>query len=346
MLSAFFFYCVSKGTSYSNQRKYGQLSFVCIFLFAFFRYNIGSDYPSYWNIMTDPSYNREEFEFISGAVIKLAYNIHFPPLAFVFFASLSLFCYKRVIVKYSSFQSLSWYFYFSFPLLFLNDCSTIRQAGAMGMFFMTFYFVDAKKMIGAVICVVLAIGFHRSGLMAVILLFLPLIKNFGLKTNITIFACSFLTGKGAEIIISHYFSNFEVAYRFLQYADKELDGFKIFQYVLFLINFFNLLFYERLTKIRQQNQLYISLVNIGLCFFNIFAFEPVTAQRLCTFFLLFEILLVTDYRYILSKYTKSIRFSTLLLFSSMFLLQIMLVFSYIRAGMQVLTPYDIWLFHI
>lgn len=352
VLAFIFLYLVDKSSSDAKQKKYGQIAFWIIYLFAFFRYFIGNDYPTYWNVVTDPSYNREEYEFLSGAIIKFVYRIQFPPLVFVVFSTISLFCYRKVLSKYSTCQAISWFFYFTFPLLFFQDCSTIRQSAAMGFFFLTFYYLDLKKYIPAILCIILSFSFHRSGLAAMFLLLLPVINKVDRKWNIIFLVFSFFTGKIVERLIIYYLASWGIADRFLYYVDLEMGGFNVFQYLLYGINILNLLFYKKLIRIKPGNCLYITLVNFGLCFFNVFQFESQTAMRLAAFFLLFELLVIPDFRYILTRFTKSLKTSSLLMLFVMFLIQIAMVFIYIKAynnkvlDYPVYVPYRTWLFYI
>lgn len=351
LIAFVFLVLVSKGANKAKMRKCGQIAFVIIYLFAILRYNIGNDYRAYWLMVTEP-FREDDLELLSGGIIELVYHLKFPPLVYIFFATISLFSYRYVLVRYSSNQALSWYFYFTFPLLFFQDCSTLRQAGAMGLFFLAFAMMDNKKYINALILVILAVLFHNSAYACILILGLPLYKKWGLKINIVLLIGSFFAGKFVEGFILSYFEGWGVAERFLYYVNQKMDGFNSFQYVLLVLNIINLLFYKPLCKINPRNALYITLVNIGICLYNIFQIESQTAIRLACFFLLFELIIVPYYVDLMKMIGLPKIGAMIVLWSVMFALQLMIVVIYINAYNKgvlesaVYTPYQIWLFHI
>lgn len=354
MIGGVFFYLINNSTvpSQGNKSKYGFIAFTIIYLFAIFRYNIGDDYGRYWDMVSTGELLRPNFEPLSGAIINYVYKLHFPPLLFFIFSTLSLVCYYFVISKYSSNRVLSLYFYFTFPLLFFQDCSTIRQSGAMAFFVLTFFFVDNKKSLKALFCVVLAYMMQRSGIIAIVLFMIPLFAKVSLKWNVILFIFSFFLGMTARTLLESYLGNLEIAAQVLDYVNRDMGGFNTFQYVLYGINVLNFLSYKQLCKISSRNALYITLVNLGMVLYNIFMFESQTATRIVAFFLLFEMILIPDYRFVLKRITGSVKSSTALIFSVMLALQIMIVVIYIKAyngrvlDTPVYTPYETWLNHI
>ncbi len=352
-----FYVLIQNSNNRGRQIKNGEIAFLYVYLFAIFRYGIGSDYMGYWNAVAGVSDERT-YEFFSGIIMNFVTNVKFPPLLFFIFSTISLFSYRFVINKYSNNRVLSWYFYFTFPALFLQDCSTLRNSAAMACFFMAFAFAENGKMWKCLICIVCAPLFHDSGYISLLILFLPLLKKLNgkldiiFKLNVIVFIASFFAGAIVERIISSYLGGLQLVDHFLYYVETEASGLKAFQYVFYLINILNLLLYKSLVKMNFTNYIYITLVNVGLCLYNIFSIEPITAIRLCCYFFLFQILIIPSYRDVFVKFLgsklKSNVFFVVLMFSLQLAMVIRYLYSYNHGGMDTLdiAPYRLWLFHI
>lgn len=342
----------NRSTNKRSNEKYGQIAFLIIYLFAFFRYDFGNDYKSYWQMFIGNGQERK-LEPISGAIIDLVSFLQFPPLGFIIFSTISLLCYRYVIKKYSSSQTLSWYFYFTFPPLFFQDCSTLRQAGAMGLFFVAFSFIQNRKYFVSFCLILLAISFHYSSVIGLLILLTSLFKKFSRKLNATLFILSFFVGKILERLVSILVigSDNLFANKLEWYINADFSGNSTFQYVLYMFNLLNLLYWKELNKMDPYAKLYITLINIGFILYNVFQFETQTATRFMAFFVLFGTLLIPAYRDLLSMSLKR-PISHAFLCSIMFLLQMILVSLYINAyNSRILDnpayiPYQFWFNHI
>ena len=325
-------------------RKYGNIAFLLIYLFAIFRYDIGSDYHAYWQMVTVGSDKTREL--LSGFIIDFVSYVEFPPLIFIIFSTISLLSYKTVIDKYSSLRALSWYFYFSFPVLFLQDCSTIRNSAAMAFFFLAFVFADKGEYLKAVVCMAISPLFHDTGYISFGFLFLPLVKRIDLKLNILFFVASFFAGSLVEKLVVSYLAGLGVGDHFMRYVSAESGGLNSLQIVFYFINISNLLFYKKLTKGYPSNALMITLANFGMCLYNILRIEPISAIRFYCYFIFFEAILIPYYRNIFARFVSSKSFANLVLVILMFSLQLMMVIRYISVNNSDLAPYRVWLNYI
>lgn len=347
-----FFILSTRSWHHELRKEYGFYAFLMIYVFAIFRFNIGNDYPEYWNIVSTAPSDRDYFEPLSGGIINLVRLVDFPPLVFIIFSSISLFSYKYVIEKCSDDPVMSWYFYFAYPMLFFQDCSTIRQAGAMGLFFLAFYFVDQGKAWKSFGCLLIAVLFHKSALICFLIFFLPLFKRIGLKQNVVFFIMTFFAGNLIEIVVVNYLSSLPIAANFLYYLNQEFGGLNLFSYVMYFINIINFLLYRQLVEDNARNRYLITLVNVGLCLFNLFLIESQTAIRFANFFMLFELLLIPSYLNILSNFIGSRHKANLMVVSVLLMLQLTMVIIYIRAynnqllDLPVYVPYETWLNHL
>lgn len=354
LIAFVFLYLINRSTDKRLNEKYGQIAFLIIYAFAFFRYDFGNDYRAYWNLAEGRMGGEMEdyvkpLEIISYAIVKFVSVIHFPPLLFMIFSTICLFSYRFVIKRYSSCQAFSWYFYFTFPLLFFQDCSTVRQSGAMAMFFLAYPFLDNGKWFKSIVFFTIGVMFHQSALFCFVLLLLPLYKKIGFMSNIVLLLMSLVGGKVVEILITDYLASLGIVDGLDFYLNNKFDGYNTFQYVLYAIAVINMLFYKKLSIVNCKNVEYITLVNIGICMYNLFSFETQTAIRSCAFFLLFQLLLIPSYRYVIGGGVKIANFTILFV---MFLLQLMVVSIYISAynnrilENSVYSPYKFWFNYI
>lgn len=333
-----------------NSKKSSGLCFLVIYLFAFFRYEIGYDYTTYWNIVTNVGEARDDFEPLSQIIITFVKDIGFPPLVFIIYSTISLLSYKKVIERYSTLPALSWYFYFSYPMFFIQDCSTIRQSAAMGLFFLTYMYIDIGHTKKALLTTLIASFMHSSGISALLLFFTPICKKISLKSNIIMLCASFFAGKVILTVITQYLAGVAMVQRFLYYTELDMDGFVIFQYIMYAIVLVNFVFYNKLILIDKRNALYITFVNAGLCFYNLFLFESQTAIRMANFFMLFELFILPSYIPVLRHVIKEQRTIKCLLFTAMFTLQLLMVCTYIKGynnrtvDRGTYVPYKTWLF--
>lgn len=349
----FFVFLVLVNNS-DNSRKRGVSESVCfylIFLFAALRYGIGNDFMTYWED-GEVGNSTRNYELLSGAIIDFAYRIHFPPFIFIAFAAISLVGYRSVIKTESTNPPLSWYMYFTYPLFFFQDCSSVRQAGAMGLFFLAYSYLGKDKQIKAVLCLLLSVLFHTSAVIGFLILFRPLIKRIDVRLSIVMIILSVFAGRVIESIVMGFFGNTFLGEKFEYYLQGDNPGFNTMQYVIYGILLLNIIFYKRLIEDNENNKLLINLYTLGVILYHSFSIEPITAIRFSTFFFMFEILLIPSFKNVIARMFQSKPLANGLITVLMFSLQLTIIYIYIRAynsGIMerpVYVPYETWINHI
>lgn len=338
----------------NSAHNHSKKIFYIIFLFAICRYNIGYDYPGYWSLIKDCDIER--FEPLSKLILLLSHLLDFPPLAFAIFSSISLFCINYVLDKHSSDKSLSLVFYFSFPLLFLQDLSTIRQAAAMGVIFLMGSLWIQGKRLYSLFCLFIATLLHNSAIVGCIFFVNPLLSRQSKYLHFIIFVLSFLPIQTLifNLIVS-LFPESTAVNRLISYVNLETASLNSFQYIFYAINLINLMFYDRLSRISYDNITYISIVNIGVILFNLFSFEPQTAIRICLLFFIWQVVLIPSYKILVSQFinkNNSIKYCEHLATNIIMLICFTLFFIYLyiyyksyNAKIILLPtyfPYDFW----
>ena len=286
----------------SNGRKQKKLVglFLFAFIFAAIRYGIGYDYYSYKHVIDGNSYDYEleRLEILPRYLAIISGKIHFQ-IFFAVCSFLTIYPVYFVSRKLSINPLKSFVVYLLFPLFFLEGLGVIRNAVAYSLVLLMFYYISKKRYFYSLLLWGLSIGFHSSAIVAVLLY--PLFFSFHKRSlHFVLYLFSFMLAVYIMPILISIAPNIPVATKVLSNVDKEMasTGGLLF-YVVNGIAIFHFLCWNKLLIADQRNKIYLSLVNVGICFWNVFlSLDPTTAQRLSLFFLLFLILVAPYYKYI------------------------------------------------
>lgn len=141
------------------------LLYPCIILFfvAVFRFDIGYDYPNYYNLI-GPSFDQVEFERIEPLaqwIVKIVRYVGEPWLLFVLFGIPTYLLAFWACSKTGHFQLAFWTYIF---LFLLDSFSTIRQAAAIALIMWAIIYMKEKKIVLYVVACITASLFHSSAL--------------------------------------------------------------------------------------------------------------------------------------------------------------------------------------
>jgi len=317
LIACVFLYC-----NYTNSRYSSKLIFISLLTFSVLRYDVGWDYTAYRTVIESGFDNivDSRYEFFSKYIFLIGSYLNFYPIVFAIFSFLTLRIVYTSINKYSINPVLSWLVFYSFPLFFFASLSTIRQSLATMLIFYSYKYVIEKKYIKFFIILIVAMSFHISSIVGVLLLPI-IIFPISKLTNIILFIGSFYVSK--IILLFMINSDFVFLRVFQNYIGYEEAKPELISYLYYGFGIFNLLYYNKLSKINPQNKVIISLINIGLVLFNILSFEPITSLRVSAFFLIFLIYLIPYYVEIFNKQSralvKNILVMSFLSLSSMYL---------------------------
>lgn len=299
--------CSAKG----NQSQRLRALFVFVFLFAAIRYGIGYDYFSYKFIIegNGQDYQLERWEILPRFLAVISGKVHYQ-LFFAISSFLTIYPVYFVSKKLSIDPLKSFFVYLMFPLFFLDGLGVMRNAVAYSIVFLMFYQLYRRKYIYSVAFWLLAIGFHTSAVVAVLVY--PLYFFFHNRSlNVVLYIVSFIISASIIPLIESISPNNALLIKFLDNVDKDITSFGgIFFYIINGIAIFHLFCWKKLSAILPQNKIYLTMINMGVCLWNIFlSIDPTTAQRLSLFFLLFLVLLIPSYKLISIANRKVIGFA-------------------------------------
>ena len=336
-----FLFCHLSKTKYSSKSIY-----LTLFIFSAFRYDIGWDYTAYVLEIESghDSIIDSRFELLNKYILLIGSYLNFYPIVFAIYSFLGLKILYLSINKNSSNRILSWLVFYSMPFFFFASLSTIRQSLAMILVFYSYQFIIEKKYIYFFCVISIASLFHLSALLGFLLL--PfIIFPIGKLTNFILFLGSFFAGE----ILLNFITGSDLFFleRIKLYMSKGQAKPELINYLYYAFGVFNLLFYDKLVRINSQNKVLITLINIGLVFLNLLAFEPITSLRVSSIFLMFLIYLVPYYVKIFSK--ESVKFVNNILVLGFISLSFFYIFIYINAYNNGLLekvsflPYKSWI---
>ncbi|MBF2708208.1 EpsG family protein [Flavobacterium soyangense] len=338
---------------YYKIQESSKIIYFTLLLFSCLRYDVGWDYDMYvWEIGKGYDLLIEgRFEPLSKVIFIIASELNFYPIAFIFFAWLTLRLVSLSIDKYSVNPTISWLVFYSFPLFFFASLSTIRQSLATALILYSYQFAVERKIVKFLLIIMVAFLFHTSAISGLIIL--PLLYlNVSKKGNYILFISSFfLSIIIKKIILSSFINELSVISRLQEfYIDADTASPTKLQYLYYIIAVVNLIYYDKLVALNSLNKQIISITTFGIFFFNVFSFEPISASRISAFFLLFWIYLIPYYSKIFSiRYGKIIQhiIFTLLLSLSFYYLS-MYVSSYQNNIQEKVSflPYKFWFFNL
>ena len=275
--------------------------FWVLFLFAAVRYGIGYDYYAYKKSVLHQvaDYTMERYEPLSRLLIDIGYHTHYQ-LFFILCSILTLFPLYKACLKLSINPAFSLIIYFLFPLYYLESLSIVRNAIAYSLVLYVFVLLNQKKLTSSIILLIIAILFHKSAIIGVCIYPLFYI-NITKRINILLFIASFVLSNIVIGFIGDYASIIPFLTDVERYAEHARSEGGTMTYIINGLNIYNFIVWDRMCKMSKLNSKYLLFTNFGCCIWNIFLpIDSTLALRLSSFFVIYIIFLVPQYKYLYS----------------------------------------------
>lgn len=285
-----------------------------ILIFTCLRYDIGYDYPAYKEAIL--GYNTHEYErygeicqfLINITRIIGNYQFFFIFSALLTYIPLTYFCYKL-----SRDSVLSLFIYIFYPFMFLESMSAVRNFIAISLVMTATVCVVNKKNWLALLCMALAYNFHNSALVA--LLIFPLYK---MKVNYYIVVFLWLASFVGAFYIENYLVslNSDIFYiqRVLSSMNMQWSGGKTMTYLVNIIGFFVIIYWNRIKSLRENNGGLLNIVIFGIIVWNLLEFDFITRARISMFFLTAMLIILPELQFVYIKKYRSITRKLIFLF--------------------------------
>lgn len=174
----FLFWGVSRT---NHSKKFFFISFILLFVFTAFRFDIGWDYHMYYALaggknyggLSMLSFHMSRMEPAITFLLNLSENLNYPQLFFVLTSFLILSGLTFVCFKLTKSPELALMFFLSYPHMYLDSLSIVRQWCAVAIVYMALVPLMKGRKSMFVLLVLLASTFHFTSLIFLGVLFVP-----------------------------------------------------------------------------------------------------------------------------------------------------------------------------
>lgn len=294
-----------------RNRTNSWLIYLVLLLFTILRYDVGWDYTMYVRDIENHALDR--YEPLSKMIFELASYLNFYPIAFIIFGFGILYLTKKNIDRFSTNTLISWVVFYAYPQFFFASLSTIRQSLAAAIIFYSYRYCKERKLYHFLACIAVATLCHSSGLAGLLLyllVFFPITK----KLNVIFFIISFFISRTIQDVVFPLIASQDFNEQIKFYLKMNTKAPTMLPFLIYLITVVNLIFYKKLISINSDNKIYIAITTAGACLYNILIFEPNTALRISSIFLIFWTFIFPSYITIFHHKFKGINTALIVLF--------------------------------
>jgi len=334
MLPYVFFYLVILFVGLWNTKKTNfkySILFFTVFIFSALRFDVGYDYENYFRIISNLALsNYTQFEPASRYIAEFSNYTGFVQLFFIFTSYIIIYGVHYVLKHYSKNYLVSLLAFISIPYFYLTSFSIIRQYCAIAVVFYGVKYIFQKKLLPYLAIVVLAMMFHYSAIIAIVIYFLNVI-NLSRFALVALVVTSFFT---THVLLDIIVQIPEYAF----YADYNTGSGIGMQLFLLLMSVVFILFFNALKSV--ESRFYCNVFIVGVCVYNAFIFIGEGAARVSYYFIIYLILLIPELEYKFKK--KQFYFMVILFSMSMYAISFYL--SYANPNKNPLVPYQVFWF--
>lgn len=309
IFTSYFYENIIKKLFYSQKNNEEKLNFfkissiIITILFLGLRYANGWDYMQYYytieNYLDTNIVSRGEFA--NNLLIYIARVLGSPVYFFLINAAIQIILISKTLLKYSDNFWLSFIFYITFPLFFLNSFSVIRMFTAISITFFGYKYIVERKPLRYLISVLIASGFHMTALVAILFYPLSLIKIKRVTVIISLILGTFVVSF-SNFIVTKYFPVYLV---YLNRTEIQ-EGTKAV-YIFLLIGLLVFVFLNRLVEDDFSSLFFL----FGLLIYIAFLGYGTVSHRLSLYGTIFSTLLVPK---IINIFPKKIKYLIIVFF--------------------------------
>lgn len=326
--------------------------FWMMLIFSAVRYNVGWDFPTYADLIEGrvKDYQFERMEWLSQSIMLLARNT-FTQLYFIVNSVIGMVCLYKVCNKYSRDPALSLFFFLTFSLFYLMTMNIIRNFVAILLVMYACRLLLEKKYLKYIFVIIIATGFHSSAVIGFILpivYYLVFKLRIGKWTNLFFFIASFFVGKIVLFVI-FIFSGNPLLSNIVYYIVNNTEGSgKYYQYIFYLLNLVFIFSWSKLIRADDMNRFWITLVNVGVCFWVALSFQYTLSIRMALFFTVWMIIILPSFIDSVSKkFRKLVKQCLILFFISLFFVNLFMLAKAYNSGELLqasFLPYKVFFF--
>lgn len=214
--------------------------------FSSFRYNAGSDYFSYLDIINT---NYRDVEISNLILMDISNFFNFPQFYFISTSFIYIISIIFALKKINALNYLTIFLFLFFLMSYITSFDIIRQMVATSLLFLSFSYLLNKKNYKSFFLILLAISFHKSAIIfivAILYYYLFARKEFKLYIYIFLPLIFFLFFDKIVYFIS---KNLNLYYHYFDVAVSNV-GYKSF--VIILIFYLILIFFAKIYSVKER----------------------------------------------------------------------------------------------
>lgn len=328
---------------------------VALTLMSAFRFQVGHDFESYYDIHSIKTWHLGEHDFIEPGytLISKFCSIIFPDnelsfqLLIAIFAIATMFLYYKVIDKYSKNKVLS--LAILFPMYYLNTVfGQIRYGIVLAICIYSFKYIKEKKLLKFLLATAIAFTFHFSAIFFIPIYFFAnielkdiwkiIVLVFSLIFGVVINPVDIIGFINSQFIHSNY-----LGYKVELYSNSSISIFTSSFIYICLIFIFMYVIYKR-SKCKDTNmRIMLNIFFWGIIFYILTNRFEIIAFRVSSYVFILEIILIPNIIYYIKGKYKLLKniFVAFVIFYSTYRLYVT-VFYWI----PVFIPMRSYIFHI
>lgn len=209
MIYTFIFFLLIILSKLFKKKYTNNICFIILFTFSAIRFDVGWDFQAYYSLATKFNYLKYSIfitkseillkmnqgwekelwlyfviEPLNKVLYKVGWFLKSPQLIMALYSLFILFLIKKGLDYKKKKDYEIWLFFYSFPLFYFRSINTIRQWLAISIIFFGYKYIEDRKRIKFILCVLITGLFHKTAFLLGILYF---ISYLNLKKGVLVF---------------------------------------------------------------------------------------------------------------------------------------------------------------
>ena len=252
-----------------NIRKFAQICLITVVVyFAAFRDGLGQDYDGYKDLLINGYFN--EYTLKEPGFSVFSNIVYFTELSPVFFflmmALMTNYLFINSFYRYNH-TFLIIFIYLTGSIFYFNTFNLVRQMAAASLFMFGIRFVENRKFLYYLLCILLAASFHISAIFLIPIYFI-VNRVYSNKLLISVLVFSYIVGQILKVDLTSFLAQYFTLYYW--YFEDEVvvvteSGYLTLFFNLVLIL---LIFYKKRSE-DVQYKIVFNLFFIGVILYNL-----------------------------------------------------------------------------
>ncbi len=214
IIIALFFSFISVDKKFDdNLRMFAKICLIFVLVyFAGFRDGLGHDYDGYYDLLINGSFNEYTFKEPGFSLFSnVVYHTELSPV--FFFLIMAIITNYLFITSFYRYKNifLIIFIYLTVSIYYFNTFNLVRQMAAASIFMYSIRFVEERKFLHYLLCILLATSFHTSAIYLLPIYFI-VNRNYSNRSLLIILNGSIIIGQLLKLDLSSFMSKYLTLY--------------------------------------------------------------------------------------------------------------------------------------